>query len=104
MRLLALAALVFLSACSWFGWHRAAPRPDPTQIIVTGAPAGATVYVDGTPAGPPVARNDQSQILDVAPGSHKVEIHVNDAVVYREDTYVGRGEHRTVTVLSGLRR
>jgi hypothetical protein len=54
--------------------------------------------------GPAATRNDQSQILDVAAGAHKVEIHVGDRVVYREDTYVGPGEHRVVVVLSGLSR
>jgi hypothetical protein len=33
-----------------------------------------------------------------------VEIHTGDKVVYREDTYVALGEHRVVTVLSGLAR
>ena len=34
--------------------------------------------------------------------AHKVEIHVADKVVYREDIYVGPSEHRIVRVLSGL--
>lgn len=78
--------------------------PDPTEIIVTGAPAGSIVFVDDMQTGQASARNDQPQILNVAAGSHKVEIHVGDTVVYREDTYVGRGEHRIVRVLSGLNR
>lgn len=76
--------------------------PDPTQIIVTGAPAGSTVFVDGLPAGQAAALNDHPQILNVAAGAHKVEIHVGDTIVYREDTYVGAGEHRMVRVLSGF--
>jgi hypothetical protein len=40
----------------------------------------------------------------VTAGDHKVEIHVGDSIVYREDTYVGRGERRVVMVLSGLNR
>jgi hypothetical protein len=54
--------------------------------------------------GSAVEQNDQSEILDVAPGAHTVEIHVNEAVVYREETYVGSGERRVVEVLSGLSR
>jgi hypothetical protein len=95
--------LACLSACSWFG-SRKVHSPDPTEIIVTGAPAGSVVFVDGAQAGQPATLNDRPQILNVAAGSHKVEIHVGDAVVYREDTYVGAGEHRMVRVLSGLNR
>jgi len=43
-------------------------------------------------------------VLIVAAGVHKVEIHTGDKVVYREDTYVALGQHRVVTVLSGLTR
>ena len=71
---------------------------------MTGAPADSIVFVDGVRAGQPAAINDLPQILNVAAGSHKVEIHVGDAVVYREDTYVELGEHRMVRVLSGLNR
>ena len=78
--------------------------PDPTEIIVTGAPAGSMVFVDGLQIGPATALNDQTQVLNVAAGAHKVEIHAGDTVVYREDTYVGLGEHRIVRVLSGLSR
>jgi hypothetical protein len=60
--------------------------------------------VDGLQAGQATARNDHPQVLNVAAGDHKVEIHLGDAVVYREDTYVGLGEHRMVRVLSGFTR
>jgi len=78
--------------------------PDPTELIVTGAPAGALIFVDGSQAGLETAVSDHPQVLNVAPGAHKVEIHMGDKVVYREETYVGLGEHRVVTVLSGLTR
>jgi hypothetical protein len=78
--------------------------PDPPEIIVTGAPVSSIVFVDGMQTGQATARNDQTQVLNVAAGAHKVEIHVGDSVVYREDTYVGPGEHRLVRVLSGLNR
>ena len=42
--------------------------------------------------------------LGVSAGVHKVEIHLGDNIVYREDTYVPLGEHRVVRVLSGLTR
>jgi hypothetical protein len=78
--------------------------PDPTEIIVTGAPAGSVVFVDGMQTGQAAVLNDHPQVLNVAAGPHKVEILVGDRVVYREDTYVGLGERCMVRVLSGLNR
>lgn len=103
MRVFVLIALACLSACSWFH-PRKPPLPDPTEIIVTGAPAGSLVFVDGLQTGQPTAANGHPQILTVAPGTHKVEIHAGDTIVYREETYLAAGERRTVMVLSGSSR
>jgi len=103
LRVFVLLMLTGLAACSWFG-SRKPHQPDPTEIIVTGAPAGSIVFVDGSPVGQLTTRNDHPQVLDVTAGAHKVEIHLGDAIVYREDTYVGPGEHRMVRVLSGFTR
>jgi hypothetical protein len=40
----------------------------------------------------------------VPPGPHRVEIQVENKIVYREETDAGIGEHRIVTVLSGAPR
>jgi hypothetical protein len=104
MKLLILMTVVCLSACGWLGLRRPPASPGPTEIIITGAPLNSLVFVDGRQVGASVRRNDASEIIKVAPGAHRVEIHVNDAVVYREDTYAGSGEHRVVTVLSGSSR
>jgi TPP-dependent 2-oxoacid decarboxylase len=95
--------VVCLSGCSWFGWRKH-ELPNPAEIIVNGAPMGSIVFVDGVQTGQSTAVDDRSQIINVAVGDHKVEIHSGDKIVYREDTYVGPGEHRVVTVLSGLSR
>jgi hypothetical protein len=95
--------LTGLSACSWFG-ARKAQLPDETELIVTGAPVASLVFIDGVQTGQATARNDHPQVLNVAAGAHKVEIHMGDAVVYREDTYVSHGEHHVVLVLSGSSR
>lgn len=78
--------------------------PDPTELIVTGAPAGSLIFVDGAQTGQETAVSDHPQVLEVAAGAHKVEIHLGDKIVYREETYVGPSERRVVTVLSGLTR
>jgi hypothetical protein len=95
--------LACLSACSWFG-SRKQELPDPTEIIVTGAPGGSIVFIDGLPAGQATPVSDAPQVINVAAGAHKVEIQMSEKVVYREDTYVGIGEDRVVAVLSGLSR
>src|ERR1700737_2292859 len=95
--------LACLSACSWFG-SRKQELPDPTEIIVTGAPAGSLIFVDGSQSGQETAVSDHPQVLVVAAGGHNMGIHMGDKIVYREDTYVGPSEHRVVTVLSGLTR
>jgi hypothetical protein len=100
MRTSILIALVLLSGCSWF--HRKPPAPDPSELIVTGAPAGATLLVDGAPAGHVSEANDRTQVLRVAPGTHRLEVKVGESVAYREDTYVAVGEKRVVRVLSGF--
>jgi hypothetical protein len=98
-------AMAGLSACGWLHLgHRHPSPPDPTQLVVTGAPKGSIVFIDGAAAAAPTTRSDEPQLLGVAPGTHQVEIHLNDVVVYREDTYVGTGDRRVVTVLSGTAR
>ena len=103
MRFFVLVALACLSACSWLGSRRT-PSPAPTELVITGAPQGAVVFVDGMQAGAATVANDHPQVLKAAAGAHKVEIRLGDTVVYREDTYVGVGEQRIVSVLSGLGR
>ena len=95
-------AAVSLAACSWWGHKRRDP-PNPTEIIVNGAPADSLVFVDGSQAGQPAVRG-RPQMLEVAPGDHKVEVHSGDRVVYREDVYVASGQHVMVSVLSGWNR
>jgi hypothetical protein len=93
--------LACLAACSWFSSRKPKPLPDPPEIILTGAPVGSIVFIDGVQIGPAAANNDRSRVLDVAAGAHKVEIRMGDRIVYREDTYVGLGERSVVIVKSG---
>jgi hypothetical protein len=73
LRIFVVLALAWLSACSWFT-SKKAQLPKATEIVVTGAPAGSIVFVDGAQAGQAAALNDRPQILNVAAGSHKVEV------------------------------
>ncbi|HMK86103.1 MAG TPA: hypothetical protein VK437_09120 [Steroidobacteraceae bacterium] len=96
---ISLMMTVSLAACSWWGHKRQGP-PNPTEIIVNGAPADSVVFIDGSQAGQPAMRG-HPQLLEVSPGNHKVEVHAGDRVVYREEVYVATGEHYIVSVLSG---
>jgi len=102
LKILMILALTVLSGCSWF--HRKRPPPVQPELIVTGAPAGSTVFIDGAQRGQAAELNDRPQSLSVAEGTHVVEIHRGDTVVYRENIYVKNGEKRVVTVLSGSNR
>jgi len=95
-----LFALVCLSGCSWFH-SRTPPPPAPPELIVTGVPAGATLFVDGVQTGQVADVNDRTQVLEVAPGTHTLEVRRGDTVAYRESTYVAAGDRRVITVLSG---
>jgi hypothetical protein len=101
MRLAALIFVLSLSGCSWF--HRRPPPPVTQQLIVTGVPAGSTLLVDGKQTGEGDAAN-RSHVIDVASGTHTVEVRMGDNLAYRESTYVAPGERRVVAVLSGDHR
>jgi hypothetical protein len=94
--------LALLAGCSWF--HRGKPVPDRPEIIVTGIAAGAFVYIDGIQTGDAQEKGTRSRIIDVAPGSHVVEVKMGDTVTYHETVYAGPGDKRYVTVLSGNSR
>ena len=102
MRISLLIVLVCLSGC-WF--HSKKPvAPDPPELIVTGAPAGSLLFIDGAQTGQPTVANNRPQVLDVQPGTHVLEVRTGDTVAYRETTYVGPGDKRVITVLSGANR
>ena len=102
MKTLMILALVCLSACSWFHPH-AKPPPPPPEFIVTGAPAGSIVFVDGVQVGQS-AESGKPQVLTVAAGEHIVEVRTGDTVIYREQTFVAASEKRAIRVLSGSSR
>jgi hypothetical protein len=100
LKLLWVSVLICVGGCGWFGARRQA-SVDPTELIVTGAPSGAVIFVDGVNTGAAPTTSVRPEVIRVSPGAHEVEVHVGDPVVYREETYVSRGEQRVVTVLSG---
>ena len=102
-----LMPLLFLTGCSswhvhsWF--HKKPVPPDPTQLVVTGAPAGSVLLIDGAAATTDSSIAGRPLLVDVAPGRHTVEVKVRDKITYREDLYVAPGEKHSMAVLSGSR-
>jgi hypothetical protein len=94
--------LLCVSGCSWF--HRKPHAPDPTELVVVGAPGGSMVFVDGVLAGQAKEVANQPQEVEVAPGTHILEVRMGDTVAYRENTYVTPGEKHVISVLSGTGR
>jgi hypothetical protein len=99
LKALLIILLLCVSGCSWF--HRKPHAPDPTELVVVGAPVGSLVFVDGVQAGQAKEIAKQPQEVEVAPGTHVVEVRTGDTVAYRENTYVTRGEKHVISVLSG---
>ena len=103
MKVSLVVLMMFLSGCSWF--HARKPvAPPPSEFIVTGAPAGSILFVDGVQTGQEKEPGKQAQVVDVSPGTHILEVKVGDAVVYREDADIEAGKKRVITVLSGANR
>jgi len=98
LKALLIVLLVCVSGCNWF--HRKA-LPEPTELIVTGAPVGSIVFVDGVQFGKAKEVLNRPQELEVAPGTHTIEVRMGDTVAYRENTYVAQGDKRVIAVLSG---
>lgn len=100
LKAVGLILLLCLSGCSWLH-RRQPPPPTPPELVVTGVPPGSTLFVDGVPLGQPSDGSSRSRILEVSPGMHTLEVKMGDTVAYRENAYVGMGDRRVITVLSG---
>lgn len=98
MKLLVLLMWVGLCGCTWF--HAKKPSAlDAPELTITGAPAGSIVFIDGVQVGTANEAATHPQNLQVAPGTHILEVRTGDAVVYRENFDAIAGEKRVIAVL-----
>jgi hypothetical protein len=69
------------------------------SLVVTGAPAGSTLYVDGLAMGGADQFNGKPSVLAVLDGVHQVEVRLGAQVILHEKVFVSAGESHTVTLL-----
>lgn len=70
----------------------------PPTLMVTGAPSGSLLVVDGLDMGSAAQYDGKPKVLAVLEGTHKVEVRLGSNVVYREKAFVSGGQSHTVAV------
>jgi hypothetical protein len=70
----------------------------PPTLIVTGAPSGSILFVDGLDMGSAPQYDGNPKVLAVLEGTHQVEVRLGSNVVYREKAFVSSGQSHTVAV------
>lgn len=74
---------------------------DHPAILVQGAPAGATLSVDGLLAGPVTDASGAPQAIRVEPGTHVLAVGSNGVTLLRERVFVDDGIVKTITIPGG---
>jgi hypothetical protein len=98
MTILAMVALLSACALPETTVRTGAAAP---SLIVTGAPPGAMLYVDGLAMGSAAQYDGKPKMLAVLEGPHQVEVRQGETVVYSEKAFVGSGETHTVRATVG---
>ena len=70
----------------------------PPTLMVTGAPSGALLFVDGLDMGSAAQYDGNPKVLAVLEGTHQVEVRFGSNVVHREKAFVSSGQSHTVAV------
>lgn len=70
----------------------------PPTLIVTGAPAGSLLFVDGLDMGAAPQYDGNPKVLALLEGTHQVEVRMGSNVVFREKAFVSSGQSHTVAV------
>jgi hypothetical protein len=70
---------------------------DRPTLAFKGAPAGATLYIDGLNMGPVDQYDGVNMVLTVEPGTHTVRVTVNNAAIYEQRVFV-ESSLKTITI------
>jgi len=73
-------------------------------LLVQGAPHGATVLVDGLPAGAANGPGDIAQVIRIEPGTHAVAVTTSGQILLSERIFVSNGVTKTLTLPAGAAR
>jgi uncharacterized lipoprotein YajG len=98
---LVLVAMVILTACTLPQTTVRTGLPAPT-LMVTGAPSGSVLFVDGLDMGSAGQYDGNPKVLAVLEGTHQVEVRLATGVVYREKAFVSSGQSHTVAVAGAV--
>jgi len=93
--------VALLSACTLPETTVRSGSASPPSLIVKGAPAGSTLFVDGLLVGPAPDFNGSPKVLAVLEGVHNVEVRSGAAVVFSEKVFVSKGETHVVRIVGG---
>jgi hypothetical protein len=70
----------------------------PPTLMVTGAPTGSHLFVDGLEMGDAAQYDGNPKVLAVLEGTHQLEVRLGANVVYTEKAFVSSGQSHTVAV------
>jgi hypothetical protein len=74
----------------------------PPTLIVTGAPSGSVLVVDGLDMGLAAQYDGNPKVLAVLEGTHQVEVRLGSNVVHLEKAFVSSGQSHTVAVSGAI--
>lgn len=72
-------------------------------LAIAGAPAGATVVLDGVALGDAARFDGVAGVLALEPGMHRLEVRNAATPVYSSEVYLGSGETRTIGIDGGAK-
>jgi hypothetical protein len=96
-----LMVVALLSACAMPETTVRSGTASPPGLVVKGAPAGSTLFVDGLVIGPATDFNGSPKVLAVLEGVHNVEVRSGTSVVFGEKVFVSTGETHVVRIVGG---
>jgi uncharacterized lipoprotein YajG len=99
--LLVLAGITLFAACSLPQTTVRTGLPAPA-LMVTGAPSGSVLFVDGLEMGSAAQYDGNPKVLAVLEGTHQVEVRLGPNVIYREKAFVSSGQSHTVAVAGAV--
>jgi hypothetical protein len=98
---LLIATTLLLSACAVPDSTVKTGSVRPT-LLIKGAPADATLLVDGLVMGPASQFNGEPNTLLIEEGVHQVQIKQGNTIIHSEKAAVSNGESRTITINAGV--